>query len=89
MYRTVFTSPTIKLGLGRKRKVSMMQPDKVQKDFRKEKIFHIRFYDYRTKQIIDERYKLCEAIIAYQNCKKSGLEVDLYMLINGIEYCLM
>ena len=67
----------------------MMQSNKVQKDFRKEKIFHIRFYDYRTKQIIDERYKLCEAIIAYQNCKKLGLEVDLYMLINGIEYCLM
>ena len=67
----------------------MTQESKQQINFKKQKIFHIRHYDYLTQTIKDERYTLKEAIIAYQNLKRYGMEVDLYMNINGIEYCLL
>ncbi len=67
----------------------MIKSDRPQKNYKTKRIFILRSYDYLKKQIREEYYTLCEGIRAYNNLKRYGLECDLIIVADGVEYCLM
>ena len=66
-----------------------VQNDRSKVNFRKQRIFHVRHFNHLKKEIIDECYTLSEVIDVVDILRRRHILFDLFIVSNGIEYCLL
>lgn len=66
-----------------------VQNDRSKVNFRKKRIFHVRHFNHLKKQIIDECYTLNEVIEVIDKLRRQHALFDLFIVSNGVEYCLL
>lgn len=66
-----------------------LKNEKTKVNFRRQRIFHVRHFNHLKKEIIDERYTLSEVIDVVDKLRRRHILFDLFIVSNGIEYCLL
>lgn len=66
-----------------------LQNEKTKVNFRRQRIFHVRHFNHLKKEIIDECYTLSEVIDVVDILRRRHILFDLFIVSNGIEYCLL
>lgn len=66
-----------------------LQNEKTKVNFRRQRIFHVRHFNHLKKEFIDERYTLSEVIDVVDKLRRRHILFDLFIVSNGIEYCLL